>query len=74
MIVEILNPAAADLDAKDDGYLYSNLSDQDAWACHDFSYFEGKFTQLRLAVPTALLNGVRADCANNSFNRSVHYS
>ncbi|WP_396334093.1 hypothetical protein [Burkholderia anthina] len=71
LIVEILNPAEAD--AEEDGYLYSNLSDQGAWGCRDLSYFERKLTELGLIVPSALLDGVRADCANNVSNRNVTY-
>ncbi|WP_420213448.1 hypothetical protein ACN8ZM_40255 (plasmid) [Burkholderia aenigmatica] len=73
LIIEIVNPAETEPEAEDAGYLYSNLSDQGAWGCRDFSYFEGKLAELGLTVPAALLDGVRADCASNLSNHNVDY-
>ncbi|KVX33886.1 hypothetical protein WT31_09425 [Burkholderia territorii] len=74
LVVEFLEPTEADADADDEGYLYSNLDDDDAWRCRDFAYFERKLLELGLQVPTALTDGVRSDRASNISNREVDYS
>lgn len=73
LIVELVEPTAADSDADEEGYLYSNLADAGASGCRDFAYFERRLTDLGLQVPPALLEAVRADCAGNVSNRDVIY-
>lgn len=59
-------------EAANDGYLYSNLDDKNAFG-RDLDYYRAKLAELNINVPESMFEQVTNDSRNNVGNRSVEY-
>lgn len=62
----------SDDEDEDDGYLYSNLNDENSFG-HDLDYYKAKLKELGITVPETMFEQILTDQACNVGNRHVLY-